>query len=60
MAFVLASWLLLLPLLHIEDRYLLPVLPAILVWLVLIMLALQKLVEPRLPQRFRQFAVLSR
>jgi Gpi18-like mannosyltransferase len=56
--FVLASWLLFLPLLHIEDRYLLPVLPAVLVWLVMIMLALQKLVEPKLPQRFRQFAVL--
>ena len=55
--FVLASWLLFLPLLHIEDRYLLPVLPAFLVWLVLIMLALQKLVEPKLPQRYRQFAV---
>jgi len=56
--FVLASWLLFLPLLHIEDRYLLPVLPAFLVWLVMIMLALQKLVEPKLPQRFRQFAVV--
>src|SRR6185369_17678207 len=55
--FVLASWLLFLPLLHIEDRYMLPVLPAFLVWLVMIMLALQKLVESKLPQRFRQFAV---
>src|SRR5258705_11032373 len=55
--FVLASWLLFLPLLHIEDRYLLPVLPAFLVWLVMIMLALRKLVEPKLPQRLRQFAV---
>ena len=56
--FVLASWLLFLPFLHIEDRYILPVLPAFLVWLVLIMLALQKLVEPKLPQRARQFGVL--
>jgi 4-amino-4-deoxy-L-arabinose transferase-like glycosyltransferase len=56
--FVLASWLLFLPLQHIEDRYLLPVLPAFLVWLVLIMLALQKLVGAKLPLRARQFAVL--
>jgi len=55
--FVLASWLLFLPLLHIEDRYILPVLPAFLVWLVMIMLALQKLLEPKLPLRYRQFAV---
>jgi 4-amino-4-deoxy-L-arabinose transferase-like glycosyltransferase len=55
--FVLASWLLFLPLLHIEDRYMLPVLPAFLVWLVMIMLALQKLVESKLPQRYRQFAI---
>ena len=54
--FVLASWLLFLPLLHIEDRYLLPVLPAFLVWLVLILSALQKLIEARLPQRSKQVA----
>ncbi len=41
--FILASWLLFLPLLHVEDRYMLPVLPAFLVWLVMIMLTLQKL-----------------
>ena len=55
--FVLASWLLFLPLLHIEDRYMLPVLPAFLVWLVMIMFALRNMVEPKLPQRYRQFAV---
>jgi len=56
--FVLASWLLFLPLLHIEDRYLLPVLPAFLVWLVLVMLALQKLIEPKLPQRGKRLVLL--
>jgi len=55
---LLASWLLFLPLLHIEDRYLLPVLPAFLLWLVLIMLALQKLVAAKLPQRSKQVAAL--
>lgn len=55
---LLASWLLFLPLLHIEDRYLLPVLPAFLLWLVLIMLALQKLVAAKLPQRSKQVAGL--
>jgi len=33
------------------------VLPAFLAWLVMIMLSLQKLVEPKLPQRLRRFAV---
>src|SRR5258706_13787503 len=55
--FILASWLLFLPLLHVEDRYMLPVLPAFLVSLVMIMLTLQKLVESKLPERYSRMAV---
>src|SRR5712671_6940154 len=56
--FVLASWLLFLPFLHVEDRYLLPVLPAFLVWLLLIILAIHRLVEERLPQRSKPLVVV--
>ena len=56
--FVLASWLLFLPFLHVEDRYLLPVFPAFLFWLVLIVLAIEKQLETKLPQRSKQWAAL--
>ncbi|HEY8188555.1 MAG TPA: hypothetical protein VIF64_20970 [Pyrinomonadaceae bacterium] len=45
---VLASWLLFLPFLHIEDRYLLQATPAFLIWLVLIIVTIHKLVETKL------------
>jgi 4-amino-4-deoxy-L-arabinose transferase-like glycosyltransferase len=46
--FVLASWLLFLPFIHIEDRYLLQVMPAFLIWLVLIMVVIREVVETKL------------
>ncbi|MGH9873562.1 MAG: hypothetical protein ACRD9S_14020 [Pyrinomonadaceae bacterium] len=53
---VLASWLLFLPFIHIEDRYLLQAMPAVLIWLVLIIMAVHKHSENGLPQRFKPLA----
>ncbi len=47
----LALWLFFLPFLHVEDRYLLQVAPAFLVWLVLIVAGIFKLVAARLPDQ---------
>lgn len=53
---VLASWLLFLPIFHIEDRYLLQVLPAFLFWLILTVVGLNNLVSSRL-EAGKRFAV---
>src|SRR5262249_25193913 len=51
---VLASWLLFLPFLHVEDRYLLQVMPAFLWCLVLIVAGFSNLVEVRLPEKWKR------
>ena len=56
--FLLASWLLLLPFLHVEDRYLLQVMPAFLLWLILIAVAVQKLAAAKLRGRSKLVAPL--
>ncbi len=54
--FVLPLMLLVLPFLHIEDRYLLQVIPVVLLWVVMVIAGIHSQAAIRLPVRMRSFA----